>query len=138
MIVRIEIDQLFVGPDGLLEIAVLDVPVGEDLVLPLGLDQESLVEIECCEPLEDVEPLRIQALDLLEDGDGLGGESVAVEMLGDFLVELDRALELADPAVQVPDPVDDGGVVGKFFEDLLVLFDGLLELSLLNKLLSLH
>ena len=136
MVIRIEVDQLLVGFNGLFEVAILDVPIGEDLVLPLGFHQQPLVEIERREPLEDVEPLRIQPLDFLEDGDGLGGESIPGEVLRDLLVELYRALELADPAVQIPDAVDDGCVAGKFLENLLVLSDGLLELSLLNEPLS--
>ncbi len=136
MVVRIEVNQLFVGFNGILDVTVLDVPVSEDLVLPLGLHHESLFEIESCEPLEDVESLRIQALDLLQDGDGLGGESVPGEVLCNLLVELDRGLELTNPAVQVPYAVDDGGVVRKFLKNLFVLFDSLLELPLLNKLLS--
>ena len=59
MIPGIEIDQLFVGIDRLLDFTVFDVPVSQDLVLPLGLDHQTLVEVKLGKTFKDVEALRV-------------------------------------------------------------------------------
>ncbi len=131
---RIEIDEFLVGPNCLFQLPVLDVPIRQDLVLPFCLDHQTLIEIESGKALEDVEALGVEALDLLENRDRLGREPITGEVVGDFLVKLDRPLELANPPIQITHSVNDGCVVWKFFEDLLVLTDRLLELALLDKL----
>ena len=101
--------------------------------IPLaGVDQQALVEIEIGEPLEDIEPLRIQALDLFEDCDRFGRETIGGEVIGYFFVELDRALQLADLTVKVADTIDDVGVVRESLEYLFVLFDRLIDVALLR------
>ncbi len=109
-LVRVQVDELFVGLDGLFQLGILDVPVGQDLVLAFGLDDQTLIEIKLGEAFEDVEPLRVQPLDLFQDGDGLGDKAVAGEVIRDLLVQLDRPLQLADTSVEVTDTVDDRGV----------------------------
>jgi hypothetical protein len=112
----------------------LGIPVGEDLVLVLGLDHEALLDVEVREAIEDVQPLRREPVDLLQDRDGLGGETILCEVVGDALIELDRAVDPADSQVQIADLVDGVDVSRVGLQDLLVLLDRHLHLALLSKL----
>ena len=114
------------GVDRLFQLPVLDVPIGQDLVLAFCLDHQPLIEIKASKSFKDVEALRVEALDLLENRDRLGCEPVAGEVVGDFLVKLDRSLELPNPPIQITHPVDDGRVFWEFLEDFLVLTNRLL------------
>jgi hypothetical protein len=130
---RVELHEPAQHAHGLVQLAFLLVPLGQDLELALGLDEQTLFEVEIRQALVDVHALGSQAVDLLQDRDGLGDEAVLPEVVGDPLVQGDGVLHAADAAVEVAHPVDGVGVVRVGLEQFFVLVDGLLDLAFLDK-----
>ena len=75
-VARLDRDHLLVGPDGLFGAVVLRVVVRQDLVLAPRVLSQALLVVEVGELLVDLEPRRIDLVDLLVDRDGLQEEAV--------------------------------------------------------------
>jgi len=135
VVVGIQLHELLVNLDGLLVVTVLGVPVREHLILALGLDQETLLDVQLGQAVEDVQPLWGEPVDLLQNRYRLGGEPILGEAVGDALVQLDRLVDLTDSTIEVTDPIDRISVIRVELEHLLVLTDRLLDLTLVDELL---
>ncbi len=127
---RVRLRHLLVDPDGGHGVVVLRVVVREDLVLALRLRREALLRVQLGEPLVDVEAGRIQPVDLLVDRDAAQEEAVAREVLGDLREVRDGLLVPVQAREEVTHLVQDVDVAGNLLEDLLVVLERRVDLSL--------
>jgi hypothetical protein len=114
---------------------VLDVVVGENLVLALGLHGQTLFRVEVGEPSVDLELGGIELVDLLVDGDGFEEEAILGVVVGDLTERLDRLVGVVDADPEVADAVQGVDVVRIVFEETLVLLDRRFDFALGDELL---
>ena len=133
---RIRLDHLLVDPDRTDGVVVLRVVVRENLVLALRFGGQALLGVELGEPFVNVEARRIQAVDLLVDRDAAEKEPVAREVLGDLREIRNRLLVPVQSREEVADLVQDVDVARRLLEDLLVVLERGIDLSLRQGLLG--
>jgi hypothetical protein len=108
---RIELGDLAVDAEGVGGLAVLEVVVGEDLILALRLHRQTLFGVEIGELRVDVELRRIELVDLLVDGDGFEEEAIFRIVVRDLDEDLDRLVVAVDADPQVADAIERVDVV---------------------------
>ena len=134
--VRIELGDFPVNRQRVPRIAMLEVVVGEDLVLALGLHRQALFAVEIGQLGVDVELGGIELVDLFVDGDGFEEEAVARIVIGDPAENLDRFIVAVDADPEVADAIQSVDIAGVVIEEAFVFFDRRLDLSLRNQLLG--
>jgi hypothetical protein len=132
--VRVELRDLLVDQQRVPGIAVLEVVVGEDLVLALRLHCEALLRVQVGELRVDVELRRIELVDLLVDRDRFVEEAVLPVVVGDLAEDLHRFVVAVDADPEISDAIEGVDVVGIVFEEAFVLLDRGLDLPLGNEL----
>jgi hypothetical protein len=127
--VRVELGDFAVDAEGVSGVAVLEVVVGQDLVLALRLHRQPLLRVEVGELGVDVELGGIELVDLLEDRDRFEEEAVARVVVGDLREDLDRFLVAVDADPEIADAIEGVDVVRVVVEEALVFLDRRFDLS---------
>ena len=110
--------------------------VREDLILALRVRREALLGVELGEALVDVEARGVEPVDPLVDRDPAQEEPVAREVLGDPGQVRDRLLVAVEARVEVPDLVQDVDVARRLLEDLQIILESRIDLTLLEAFLG--
>lgn len=136
VVLGIDLNQFSLNLHRVVKIIVLDKPLCQDGILILGFDDQALLNIEFGQPFKDLNPVWNQSIDLLENGDGLVGETISGITVGNPLIEFHRTIKLADPPVEITNPIDCVDIVGIQLQELFVLPNCRFNLALLDQLLS--
>ena len=128
--------HLLVDRDRVLQLVVLLIVIGEDLVLAPGILDEPLLVVQLGELVVDLELGRVDLVDLLVDRDRLQEEAVLRIEVGDAREIGDRFAGPVHPDVEVPDLVQRGDVLGVVLQHAQVLLERLIELAPGEKLLG--
>jgi hypothetical protein len=121
--------HFLVGRDRVLGPVVLQVMVGQHLVLAARVLRQALLVVEVRELLVDLEASRVDLVDLLVDRDRLQEKAVLGVEVGDPCEEGDRIGGAVDPDVEVPDLVQRRDVLRVLVEHPQVLLERRVELS---------
>ena len=135
---RVELGDLAIDHQRVSGIAVLEVVVGENLVLALRLHRQTLLRVEVGELAVDLELRRVELVDLLVDGDGFEEEAVARVVVGDLAEGLDGLVVAVDAHPEVADAIQGVDVVRVVVEKALVFLDRRLDLALGDELLCIR
>jgi hypothetical protein len=134
-VVRVDGGHLLVGGDRLVVLPGLEVMVREHLILASRVLGQSLLVVQVGEAVVDLEPGRVDLVDLLVDRDRLQKKAVSRVEVGDPGEEGNGIGRPVHPDVEVADPVQGRDVLGIVVQNAQIVLQRLVELSLPDVLL---
>ena len=135
MLFSIHLEDLLENADCVLEFSGFQEFFCDLQVLRAGVVEKTLLRVEFRQ-LQEAFKRRLELADLLVHRDGLNRESLAGIGIAHSLETFGGFGGFAETRIEVANGIGDGQVLGIILEDLLVFGDGILQLALLNVLLS--